>query len=721
MIKDKGLQVEQDLHNGNEVKMEEMMAVMNPNGFVVMEEDHQGEKDLWLDDREQENLLDLNDATIFYNDFPPLPDFPCMSSSSSSSSTQAPKKAVTATTTASSSTSSASQADSFSFLKSDTTEDTHERGKFQQYKCDQVKPEPTALSSTASMEIPRPEDTIGDVDCINVMEDFGYMDLINSNEIWDPSTVFPMENAQEYFVLNQQPQLDGQVQKKRSQDEDNDGFSFLQGNSELAMIFFEWLKQNKDHISADDMRNIKLKRSTIESASKRLGSNKEGKKQLLKLILEWVEQYQLQKKRLRGCGSGGPQSPYEHYQEPDPNPNSNFNYNSVSSNPNACFSSSPWMAAPPHPPPPSFVQDSSAAMVAPPPPSSAYGGDPYSNAVPVSVNPPVNQAINEIPYTYPPEYQMMEHAQSWPSSQFPISSPQYNPYLENGYIPQGIPQDQSVYNRNPYQIFDTNGERLVRLGSSATKEARKKRMARQKQLYPHHRRHHTHHNQQQNQANVDHRAMDIRENISHGSPSVNWVYWSPPHTSSPSNGGMIPSPNASQGHAADQPSSQQQNYQRQASSNRMQQQGWKTEKNLKFLLQKVLKQSDVGNLGRIVLPKKEAESHLPELESRDGISITMEDIGTSRVWNMRYRFWPNNKSRMYLLENTGDFVRVNGLQEGDFIVIYSDTKCGKYMIRGVKVRQPGTKLEGKKPARRNMRNLCGAGQGSPLASIKRAV
>ena len=32
-------------------------------------------------------------------------------------------------------------------------------------------------------------------------------------------------------------------------------------------------------------------------------------------------------------------------------------------------------------------------------------------------------------------------------------------------------------------------------------------------------------------------------------------------------------------------------------------QGWKQEKNLKFLLQKVLKQSDVGNLGRIVLPK----------------------------------------------------------------------------------------------------------------------
>jgi hypothetical protein len=32
-------------------------------------------------------------------------------------------------------------------------------------------------------------------------------------------------------------------------------------------------------------------------------------------------------------------------------------------------------------------------------------------------------------------------------------------------------------------------------------------------------------------------------------------------------------------------------------------QGSKSDKNLRFLLQKVLKQSDVGSLGRIVLPK----------------------------------------------------------------------------------------------------------------------
>ena len=39
-----------------------------------------------------------------------------------------------------------------------------------------------------------------------------------------------------------------------------------------------------------------------------------------------------------------------------------------------------------------------------------------------------------------------------------------------------------------------------------------------------------------------------------------------------------------------------------------------------------------------LLDQKEAETHLPELEARDGIPIAMEDIGTSRVWNMRYRY-----------------------------------------------------------------------------------
>ncbi|KAL1539613.1 acetolactate synthase [Salvia divinorum] len=568
------------------------IANANPTGFDPMEEeDRNGDKDMWLD-RDQDGLFDVNDASIFYDDFPSLPDFPCTSSCSSSSSSTQP---VPNPVTGNSSSSATSWAD----------EDSTARMSFQQ------------LQDELKMDAGR----VGDVECVDVMENLEYMDLIDCNELWDPSSIFdPEENQQ---TVAQPPE------------EESGGLSFLQGNSELAMIFLEWLKQNKDCISAEDMRSIKLKRSTIESASKRLGSTKEGKKQLLKLILDWVEQYQLQKKA---------QSPSH--------PNPSFTYN-------------------PHPNTTQWMQPEVA-------PVHVYSGEPYSNQM--------HGMVNGIPCQHP---QVMEHPPSW-------ALPQLPPPPQSSHINR----QQSLYG-NPYTIHDPNGERVTRLGSSATKEARKKRMARQRRsLYSHHNRHS---NQQQNQMN------DPRPGDDGASPG-DWEYWSP--------GASSPTAAAAQPNSTMQP-------QRQAAaaavSDRLQQQGWKTEKNLKFLLQKVLKQSDVGNLGRIVLPKKEAESHLPELETRDGISIAMEDIGTSHVWNMRYRFWPNNKSRMYLLENTGDFVRVNGLQEGDFIVIYSDTKCGKYMIRGVKVR-PGGKSEAKKPARRNIRNLSSlAGNSSPLAPIRQAA
>ncbi|KAL0435512.1 UNVERIFIED_CONTAM: B3 domain-containing transcription factor ABI3 [Sesamum radiatum] len=461
MIKDEA--VEQDLHftAGNvEVKIEDMAAAVvaadgggaNPTGFDPMEEDHQavvmatiGEKDLWLD-RDQEHLLDVNDASIFYNDFPPLPDFPCMSSSSSSSSTPPASKPI-GPSSSSSSAASSSPAASWAVMKSDAEEDTGRMSFQQSTDVEEVKVEPAALSSTASMEIPPPseQDGLGDVDCIDVMENFGYMDLIDSNEIWDPSSVFQSENPQE-FLEDQQTAapllLEGsspQDPKMQCQDE-NDGFSFLQGNSELAMIFFEWLKQNKDYISAEDMRSIKLKRSTIESASKRLGSTKEGKKQLLKLILEWVEQYQLQKKRMR---ESGPQSPYA-YQEtvqnsdpnsnPNPNPNPNFSYSPLPPDPNACFSTSPWM--PPAPPP---HASEVTAMVAAPPPfappmATGYGGDPYSNPIPVApMNHHHHQVVNGIPYPHAAEYPVMEHAQSWVISPFPMQQPhQFSHFPDNG-------------------------------------------------------------------------------------------------------------------------------------------------------------------------------------------------------------------------------------------------------------------------------------------------
>ncbi|XP_027174476.1 B3 domain-containing transcription factor ABI3 [Coffea eugenioides] len=794
--------------------MKQDEQVMSVNGGCGEREiwfgrDHRGhDQDSSLLDDDDDADVNNDPCSLFYTDFPPIPDFPCMSSSSSSSSTPLPARAV-ASTSSSSSSSSSSAATSWAVFKSEPDDSFHRNSEaeMQRYhplerQCDEVvnaAAAAAALSSTASMEIlPLPDDYCSnrDMNCMNAMENFGYMDLLDNSDIWDPCSIFESENVnppqqdhdhqfQERKPASsacatpnhQEDQIQAPSQHHQPVEEDgndngNDGgLYFLQGNSELGVIFLEWLKQNKDHISAEDMRSIKLKRSTIECASKRLGCTKEGKKQLLKLILEWVEQYQLHKRRATEMGSRAaadfdPISYHYHEQAPaaaaahetiNPNPNPNpsptttdlINCKSVvpcsHQDPStACLSPSPSPWVPPAPP----CESCPNSLAAPfPPTMGGYACDPYScaAAATVAVAVPVsNQTMNNANlYLVPAEYhQPTDSPQSW-SGPYSMPQAQYNPFPDNTKLPVSGSQAQALYaNPYPYQVFDgSSGERLVRYGSSATKEARKKRMARQRRIslhqYRHHHshHHHTHQNQPQSLVNEQHatRIPAVGDDCTSNSPANpgNWIYWSPavpPPAPAPMASTMRPlvSPDEpSHRQAPTQPVDRaylqpQQNHQRQVPSSDRKQ-SWKTEKNLKFLLQKVLKQSDVGNLGRIVLPKKEAETHLPELESRDGIPIALEDIGTSNVWNMRYRFWPNNKSRMYLLENTGDFVRVNGLQEGDFIVIYSDTKCGKYLIRGVKVRQPGSKSEAKKPARRNQRNVPQAANNFALASFKQTV
>ncbi|AQK97815.1 Putative B3 DNA binding domain family protein [Zea mays] len=97
---------------------------------------------------------------------------------------------------------------------------------------------------------------------------------------------------------------------------------------------------------------------------------------------------------------------------------------------------------------------------------------------------------------------------------------------------------------------------------------------------------------------------------------------------------------------------------------------------LRVLLQKELRNSDVSQLGRI----KEAESYLPILMAKDGKSLCMHDLLNSQLWTFKYRYWFNNKSRMYVLENTGDYVKAHDLQQGDFIVIYKDDENNRFVI-----------------------------------------
>jgi len=101
---------------------------------------------------------------------------------------------------------------------------------------------------------------------------------------------------------------------------------------------------------------------------------------------------------------------------------------------------------------------------------------------------------------------------------------------------------------------------------------------------------------------------------------------------------------------------------------------------LVLLLHKLLQPSDVSSLGRIVLPKKEAKSCLPYLAVKEGMSLAMEDFDTGKTWKVRYRYWPNNRSRMYLIENIGVFVRSHQPEEGDLLILYRNVECNKIVL-----------------------------------------
>ncbi|WVZ95602.1 hypothetical protein U9M48_041341 [Paspalum notatum var. saurae] len=105
------------------------------------------------------------------------------------------------------------------------------------------------------------------------------------------------------------------------------------------------------------------------------------------------------------------------------------------------------------------------------------------------------------------------------------------------------------------------------------------------------------------------------------------------------------------------------------------------------ILRKELTKSDVANVGRIVLPKKDAEASLPPLVQGDPLILQMDDMVLPITWKFKYRFWPNNKSRMYILEAAGEFVKTHGLQAGDALIMYKSSVPGKFIIRGEKAVQ----------------------------------
>ncbi|XP_065877879.1 B3 domain-containing protein Os07g0563300 [Euphorbia lathyris] len=104
------------------------------------------------------------------------------------------------------------------------------------------------------------------------------------------------------------------------------------------------------------------------------------------------------------------------------------------------------------------------------------------------------------------------------------------------------------------------------------------------------------------------------------------------------------------------------------------------------LFEKMLSASDAGRIGRLVLPKKCAEAYFPPIENPEGLPLKVQD-SKGQEWIFQFRFWPNNNSRMYVLEGVTPCIQNMRLQAGD-IVTFSRLEPEGKLVMGFRKASP---------------------------------
>lgn len=97
------------------------------------------------------------------------------------------------------------------------------------------------------------------------------------------------------------------------------------------------------------------------------------------------------------------------------------------------------------------------------------------------------------------------------------------------------------------------------------------------------------------------------------------------------------------------------------------------------LFEKVLSASDAGRIGRLVLPKACAEAYFPPISQPEGLPLRIQDV-KGKEWVFQFRFWPNNNSRMYVLEGVTPCIQSMQLQAGDTVTFSRMDPDGKLLM-----------------------------------------
>jgi hypothetical protein len=63
------------------------------------------------------------------------------------------------------------------------------------------------------------------------------------------------------------------------------------------------------------------------------------------------------------------------------------------------------------------------------------------------------------------------------------------------------------------------------------------------------------------------------------------------------------------------------------------------------------------------------QTYFPPISQPGGIYLHMEDMKGKKLM-FRFRFWPNNNSRIYVLEGVQPWIQSMQLQAGDFGIFY---------------------------------------------------
>ncbi|KAK9267351.1 hypothetical protein L1049_009776 [Liquidambar formosana] len=93
----------------------------------------------------------------------------------------------------------------------------------------------------------------------------------------------------------------------------------------------------------------------------------------------------------------------------------------------------------------------------------------------------------------------------------------------------------------------------------------------------------------------------------------------------------------------------------------------------------MLSASDAGRIGRLVLPKKCAEAYFPPISQPEGLPLKVQDA-KGKEWVFQFRFWPNNNSRMYVLEGVTPCIQSMQLQAGDTVTFSRLEPEGKLVM-----------------------------------------